>query len=153
MVLSATQPKYDTKLTTIDTMMQAPLTISVAYMGGTILCQPAMVAPPGSTVPDAPAIVRVAVAIGFHTGDGAFAEDFEATLLGGVSEAFFSRQIRREDVKGTFDPNLPGYTNVTVAFDGSFNGTSTHGTVGKSGEPSGMVPETFPPVATWDSTK
>ena len=156
LILSATQPKYDTKLTMTDTMMQAPLTISVAYMGGVISCHPAEHAPPGSEIADRPATVDVNVAIGFHTGDGAFAEDFAADITGssftggGVS---FSHSMKQEELKGTFDPNLVGYTNVSVSIGGSFNGATTQGNVGKGGQRPGMAPEAFPFVASWDSTK
>jgi len=155
MILAATQPKYDTNLTTTATMMQSPLTITVAYMSGAIHCTPAMHPPPGSAAPEVPAMVDVNVAIGFHTGDGVFAEDFTADITGNSfsTEASFSHSMKQEELKGTFDPNLTGYTNVGVSFGGSFAGANTHGTVGKGGQRPGMVPESFPFVAMWDSTK
>jgi hypothetical protein len=135
MVLSAVEPEYATTLTYMGTQPNAgsttPLTIRIRYEQGAIGCVPP------HNGPDTPvfgAEVGVQVRLDFMTGDGAFAETLDTALDGkDASQASFFVPIAPTAIAGTFKPNLPGATNVTVHIYGSAAGPTTRGGVDAEG--------------------
>jgi hypothetical protein len=150
-ILSAAQPSYATTLTYNTAEPNGgtttSLTIRVQYDQGTVVCNP-----PSSIGPTGPSEgphVTVDVSVDFDTEDGAFQETFSAQLDGFNAESVrVSASESQDAIKGSYDPNMPDLTNVTVGLDGAFAGTTTSGSVIKHGQKSAQVGEGAV-VATW----
>jgi hypothetical protein len=116
------------------------LTLGVQYAGGAITCNP-----PRESGPSGPSIaphVTVDVTATFKTADGAFNETLGATLDAFASNgAELSATIPKESLAGTYNPNLSGVTNVTIAFDAQMAPAKTSGNVMKRGQKSPGVSE------------
>jgi hypothetical protein len=158
-VLALVQSPYDVPLNYVmaadagsDAGTSATLTLSVDYAGGVITCHPAQKAPPGTGIADMPAKVDVTVHVGFSTDDGAFGESFDTLLTAssGTSTASFQQTIAAADLKGSYQPVLPGDADVGVGIGAQFEQTHTWGTVSKGGKTAGGVGETVP-VGSWDN--
>jgi hypothetical protein len=158
-VLALVQSPYDVPLNYVmaadagsDAGTSATLTLSLDYSGGVITCHPALKAPPGTGIADMPAKVDVTVHVGFSTDDGAFAETFDTPLTAsaGTSTASFQQTIAAADLKGSYQPVLPGDADVGVGIGAQFEQTHTWGTVSKGGKTAGGVGETVP-VGSWDN--
>jgi len=102
-----------------------------------------------------PAHVDVDVALSFVTDDGAFNEQFTTTLGSspGLLEATFQHSIPLAELRGTFDPALNGYEDVSVNLGGSFAGDASSGNVGKSGREPGKTWSGFPFVGQWPAPR
>jgi hypothetical protein len=143
-VLASAMSEYDTTLTYNSNEPNGgattPLVLKVSYAGGTITCNPPYSSGPSG--PDSGPHVTLAVAVDFNTSDGAFAEHFAATIDGfSTDSATLSASEPEGAIVGSYDPNLPALTDVTIALDGSFAGTTTHGNVTKRGQKSPQVSE------------
>jgi hypothetical protein len=156
-VLSLAKPRYDTVLLIGEKLSGtvSPLTIAVSHEGGKIRCTPHWNPPPGSGAPSTAARVDVDVALSFVTDDGAFNEQFTTALASspGLPEATFQHSIPLAELRGSFDPALDGYEDVSVSLSGSFAADASSGNVGKSGREPGKTWSSFPFVGQWPAPR
>jgi hypothetical protein len=147
-VLDTTRESYSLTLRYLDRAGTTPLDLGVAYEGGPITCYPHWDPPPGSTAPSLAARVTVVVRLTFTTEDGALRESFPAGLEspGTVSNAWV--RIGVGELAGSYDPQMPGYEDVTLTFDFGFDGERAWGTLIKGGRLPGKQPEAHP-AADW----
>ncbi|MBW2735811.1 MAG: hypothetical protein JRH20_25775 [Deltaproteobacteria bacterium] len=115
---------------------ETALTLGLAYEGGTILCHPEILAPPGSLAPDYPARIEMQVALTLKTDDGFFDESFATALDGQIGWANFSHEMQISALGGSYTPTND-HTKVT--FQATFTGTTAQGTISTRGD-SGIGP-------------
>lgn len=143
-------PEYVALLTYRDRPGTTNLRIRTHYEGGAITCAPHFDAPAGSRRPSGGPVVSIAVRIELLTEDGALDESMPATLTGGAGTqvTWTSGTLRPGDLAGTWQPDMPGYANVSFGFSGIFDGPTTSGAMIQGGILPGQVPSSgF--AATW----
>lgn len=153
-ILDAIAETYVATFEYIDGSPSTQLTFTFTYDGGTLLCHPAVPAPPGSGAPDRPAYLDVSVTAGIATADGAFAETTTASLTAyapGTAVELATR-LDVDSLTGTYEPRL---TEVTAShginFGGQLEGSSTSGTAIENGTRSTGVGETIG-VGSWSGS-
>ena len=145
-VLDRVWPEYQATLRYHDRPGTTPIRIRVTYEGGELTCTPPPLdAPDGTGRPDVAAVafVGIEVSISLLTADGALNESFVTTLgaANGTLVHWESPTFRPGELNGTWDPNLPGYDNVSFGFSGIFDSAQTSGNFIKGGQRPGFVPE------------
>lgn len=146
-VLDATAPSYSGIFTYLADASETPVTITVAYEMGRIVCHPPVPAPPGTGIPDQPMHLEVEARVTFTTDDGAFAESFVSMLdAWGDASSSFSVRIAEADIMGTYVPmpSDPMLTNVAISLAGELRADGTMGNMFVGGEASSGVGATTP---------
>lgn len=125
-----------------------PIRVEMTYEGGTITCIPAhqLGGPDG---PYVSAQVAIAMRTRIRTDDGAFDEDLSSLLTGWASGSNWSTPLMNPaDLRGTWDPLMPGYEAQKVSFDGHY-GRQPYGNLSKSGRLPGRADSYWPWAASW----
>jgi hypothetical protein len=148
-VLDRVASEYHATLTYHDRPGSTPLVIRTAYDGGAVTCEPHFDAP--GPRPSRAASVTVEVRVELASSDGEFNETFVATLGGGLGTMvdWRSPTFHVGELCGPWDPDLPGYQDVSFDFHGSFDGATTVGNLVKRGQEPGHAPAAWPFAAAW----
>ena len=151
-ILDAIEESYTAEFSYIDGTAGTTLSLTFTYESGTLLCHPAIPAPPGSDAPDRPAFLDVEVTAGIATADGAFDETTTATLTAYAPGAPVELRAApdADSLTGTFEPRLSAVTSHVVTFGGQLVGTTTSGSAIESGMRSSSGGETLG-VGSWMS--
>jgi hypothetical protein len=151
-ILDAIAESYTAGFSYIDGTAGTTLSLTFTYESGTLLCHPAIPAPPGSGAPDLPAYLDVEVTAGIATADGAFDEATTATLTAYAPGASVElrTQLDAASLTGAFEPRLSEVTSHVITFGGQLMGTTTSGSAVEGGMRSTGVGETLG-VGSWMS--
>lgn len=125
-VLDSLESSYAATLTYANDAETA-LTLSLAREGGSLLCYPEILAPPGSAAPDLPAHIEIEVQVTLKTDDGFFDESFTTVLDGQLAWANFSEEMMLSALGGSYTPSDTTHTKIT--FQASFHGATAQGTI------------------------
>lgn len=147
----AIEETYTATFEYIDGTPSTDLFLAFEYADGTILCHPAIPAPPGSGAPDRPAYLEVEVAAEISTADGAFADNVTATLTGyGPGTTELSARLDVATLAGTYEPRLMDLVSHGITFGGQIMGLSTSGSAVENGTRASGVGETIG-VGSWSN--
>jgi len=131
------------------------ITITFAYEGGVILCQPHIPITTDAGAPDAPASVSVTVAVMVSTADGAFDELGQTTLVQNewASDPLgFAVTLPLETIAGTYTSSATDLVEQAIHFSGTadlerFDGMAVE--TGRVDEPGGATSRTE--IGSWSS--
>jgi len=134
-VLATTSPAYAGTLSYAADEIMTPITIGIALAeGGSILCYPTIVPPPGSAAPVQPAHVELAVTLDVTTEDGAFTESLAATLDGeGPVGSRVTASIAAAALRGTYVADVADVVAPNVSFYAGLTTTTARGDVNQGG--------------------
>jgi hypothetical protein len=151
-ILDAIEESYTATFDYIDGSPSTELSLTFIYESGTLLCHPAIPAPPGSGAPDQPAYLDVEMTAQIATADGAFDETATATLTAYAADAPVELRARLDvtTLVGTFEPRLMDLTTHGITFGGQLMGPTTSGTAVEGGTRSTGVGETLG-VGSWST--